>query len=89
MILWFRHNEGKGCSLNDFYLSRKYQEETQTDNKEPKCGSCGRKQGEDPLIGIEKVDLKFCSRCKKVLYCSKECQKKNYRVHKRYCLTLS
>jgi hypothetical protein len=24
-----------------------------------------------------------------VHYCSKECQKKNYRVHKRYCLSLS
>ena len=36
-----------------------------------------------------KVDLKMCSRCKKVYYCSRECQKKNYRVHKRYCLTLS
>ena len=28
MILWFRHNDGKGCNLNDFYLSRKYQIET-------------------------------------------------------------
>ena len=24
MILWFRHNDGKGCYLNDFNLSRKF-----------------------------------------------------------------
>ena len=97
MILWFRHNDGKGCYLNDFYLSRKFQQETM-EGAIPKCSGCGRKQGEEhiepatfPVVEVKReglVDLKMCSRCKKVFYCSKECQKKNYRVHKRYCLTL-
>jgi len=81
MILWFRHNDGQGCYLNDFYLSRKYVQETQEGEPINECGMCGIKETEKTLS--------LCSRCKKVYYCSKECQKKNYRVHKRYCLSLS
>ena len=29
--------------------------------------------------------LKLCSRCKKVLYCNKDCQKAHYQMHKPYC----
>jgi len=83
MILWFRHNVGNSCFLNDYNLSRQYQREVGAKEEQTRCGACGKKQGE------EGVDLKLCSRCKKVVYCSKECQKKNYRVHKRYCLSLS
>lgn len=82
MILWFRHNKGDGCSLSNILLTRAFTKITSLP-EEQKCGACGKKQGQDG------VDLKFCSRCKKVVYCSKECQKKNYRVHKRYCLSLS
>jgi len=53
---------------------------------EKQCAGCGKQ--EEGKIG-EVVDLKMCSRCKKVYYCSRECQKKNYRVHKRYCISIS
>ena len=74
MILWFRHNDGKGCPLNDFFLSRKYAQETLgKEDEASKCGCCNKNQG-DPLPESEDtVDLKMCSRCKKVWYCSKEC----------------
>ncbi|KAK1442124.1 hypothetical protein BgAZ_401540 [Babesia gibsoni] len=31
--------------------------------------------------------LKICSRCKKVKYCSQQCQKEDWRFHKRICNT--
>lgn len=31
------------------------------------------------------IELKRCSRCKEVYYCSVECQKKHHKVHKRVC----
>lgn len=42
-----------------------------------KCGSCG----------LPKPDMKKCSRCKKVVYCSKECQLKDWKAgHKHVCV---
>jgi hypothetical protein len=55
---------------------------------EKQCAGCGKEEGKQEG-GEEVVDLKMCSRCKKVYYCSRECQKKNYRVHKRYCISIS
>ena len=75
MILWFRHNDGKGCYLNDFYLSRKYSEQQKDegpDDEEYECGFCQKKQGEELPVGGT-VNLMICSRCKKVYYCSREC----------------
>lgn len=80
-ILFFRHNEGNGCHLNDYYLSRKVMQETNDKDPINECDNCGKKEGDS--------ELKLCSRCKKVYYCSRECQKKAYRVHKRYCISLS
>lgn len=82
MILWFRHNDGKGCHLNDFYISRKFQNETMENSAPIECGNCGVQESLT-------LSLMKCGRCLKVYYCSVECQKENYRVHKRYCLSLS
>ena len=38
------------------------------------CRACGKKD-----------DVKKCSKCKKVSYCGKECQKKDWKDHKRSC----
>lgn len=35
----------------------------------------------------EKNDLKICSKCKLCRYCDKECQVKDWPVHKRRCKT--
>ena len=43
-----------------------------------KCGSCG----------LPKPDMKKCSRCKTVVYCSKECQIKDWKAgHKHACVS--
>ncbi|KAK6535761.1 hypothetical protein TWF281_000013 [Arthrobotrys megalospora] len=39
------------------------------------CGSCH----------ISKEDLKKCARCKSEFYCSRECQKAHWKVHKKVC----
>ena len=44
-----------------------------------RCHACGR--GESP----PDVRLFRCSRCKRVLYCSKECQKSDWKAHKTRC----
>ncbi|KAF1982608.1 hypothetical protein K402DRAFT_424365 [Aulographum hederae CBS 113979] len=40
------------------------------------CGFCGK----------SKTDLQLCARCKVRAYCSKECQKKAWKVHKTFCV---
>ncbi|TPX32543.1 hypothetical protein SmJEL517_g04397 [Synchytrium microbalum] len=40
------------------------------------CGNCGKVDDQN----------KYCSRCLKVLYCSRECQKKAYKEHKKTCV---
>jgi hypothetical protein len=40
----------------------------------PTCSTC-----------LKKGILKRCSKCKKVFYCSKECQKKDWNFHKTIC----
>ena len=46
-------------------------------NKENMCHTC-HKVAQDNA-------LKTCSRCKKVKYCSKECQVKDWKLHKKNC----
>ena len=43
------------------------------------CGRCGKKGK-----GVEE-GLKRCMGCKKMLYCGKECQKKDWKEHKMEC----
>ena len=40
------------------------------------CANCGKKS----------TELKQCSRCKSVAYCSRDCQVAHYKVHKKPCL---
>jgi hypothetical protein len=44
------------------------------------CNTCGK------LPELVPSGLKFCGKCKKVLYCSVECQKKDWDpFHKKWC----
>lgn len=43
------------------------------------CASCGLKDG------VGEGSLKRCTGCQSALYCGKECQKKEWRGHKKTC----
>lgn len=43
------------------------------------CGGCGAKDGVNGTI------LQSCAKCKKRKYCSKECQKGHWTLHKKVC----
>lgn len=43
-----------------------------------KCALCGKKE-------TETLKLKRCGACKKIKYCSGECQKKDWHTHKQTC----
>lgn len=48
-----------------------------------RCMCCEKKPSDD----IDVV-LFRCSRCKRVAYCSKQCQAKDWKVHKQFCDTI-
>ena len=41
----------------------------------PSCSNCGK----------QKADLKSCTRCGKASYCDQDCQKANWKAHKKTC----
>lgn len=45
------------------------------ETKEPKCMTCGK----------TKPKLKKCAKCRKVFYCSAECQRQNWKSHRALC----
>ena len=49
-------------------------------NLDPRCAVCDASNDE--------VKLKSCAKCESVLYCSRECQKKDWKKHKRNCKKL-
>ncbi|KDR67402.1 hypothetical protein GALMADRAFT_232068 [Galerina marginata CBS 339.88] len=47
-------------------------------NRKKVCYSCGR-------LPEEKQEFSKCARCRGVFYCSRECQKKDWADHKKFC----
>lgn len=43
------------------------------------CANCAA------VTALPRVKLKFCSKCKSVLYCSRECQVNHWSEHREYC----
>lgn len=53
------------------------EKEIKNGNEKRECNYCHKCEDEEKL--------KRCSRCKKILYCSKECQKEDWKKHKIEC----
>ena len=63
-------------STPTFYSNNKH------DRNRKACKTCGKLNAE---LSKEEKKLKTCSKCKRVAYCSKECQKKDWEDHKYDC----
>ncbi|KAK4539348.1 hypothetical protein LTR36_000779, partial [Oleoguttula mirabilis] len=48
------------------------------------CGNCNKLE-EDP----ERAPLKECNKCHSILYCSRDCQKADFKKHKKDCALLA
>lgn len=49
----------------------------------PTCDGCGSEEGKSGQ------QLKSCAKCKSASYCSRECQKSDWKKHKKYCTMMS
>ncbi|CAG8535164.1 1340_t:CDS:2 [Diversispora eburnea] len=61
---------------------------TLTDGKEKRCNKCSsltRKDVNGGLNNEKQTTLLVCAGCGRANYCSKECQKKDWKVHKQDC----
>jgi len=50
-----------------------------------RCALCRKVDGAEEEEGGGTVKLTACSRCRLAYYCSKECQQRDWRSHKKYC----
>lgn len=64
-------------SVDEFMKAKKLQE---IKNRESKCRNCERTKH------VSGADLSVCARCRVVKYCSVECQKAHWNVHKKECV---
>ena len=55
-----------------------------------RCGLCNEIEDQQSLFkaGKEGIKFKFCSKCQKICYCSKECQEAHWNDHKLLCRQL-
>lgn len=67
----------KGKETNNIDDDRDQDEE----DDEEQCALCHVNQTDLPNDGR----LKACTRCYRVVYCSKECQRKHWKIHKKEC----
>ena len=69
--------------MNSMALSTPtFHSDNKHDRNRKACKTCGKLNAE---LSKEKKKLKTCGKCKKVAYCSKECQKEDWKDHKEDC----
>ncbi|CAB4019176.1 Hypothetical predicted protein, partial [Paramuricea clavata] len=68
----FKKNIDKHCSYDVVHISVI---QRLTHSVTGKCHNCG----------LEKSPLSYCSKCCKVAYCNRECQRNNWKYHRQYC----
>ncbi|KAJ7051687.1 hypothetical protein C8F01DRAFT_1173879 [Mycena amicta] len=62
----------------EFYVDRSQEMEDKANTTSSICSKCRQP-------AITRSDLKRCGKCLRVWYCSVECQKRDWKEHKRYC----
>jgi DnaJ-domain-containing protein 1 len=75
LVKFFRHRIPCSC------LDEKYEEVKHI----PKQGYCYNIQCSIPGGKLERSKTKYCSRCRCVTYCSRECQESDWSRHKPHC----
>jgi CDGSH-type Zn-finger protein len=50
-----------------------------------KMGVCFNQRCAHRYREVERTELRCCSRCRSVIYCSRECQVADWSVHKEFC----
>ena len=75
LVKFFRHRIPCSC------LNEKYEEVKHI----TKLGDCWNPQCSLPVRKVDRSKTKYCSRCRNVTYCSRECQKADWSMHKPYC----
>jgi hypothetical protein len=77
-IVRFRYCHGSAECMDN--LTKKFQKVIKTELLH-RCEECN--------TAASKKDLKLCGNCRTIFYCSKDCQEKNWKIHKLVCKTLA
>ncbi|CEL94000.1 unnamed protein product [Vitrella brassicaformis CCMP3155] len=87
-------------ALQQLHAAAAPQPDTTQAPAEKKCHNCGKRAAGDGEVAgegergadrgdggdsVNRVRLQQCARCKRVVYCSKDCQVKDWKFHKRVC----
>ncbi|KAF2660957.1 hypothetical protein K491DRAFT_687773 [Lophiostoma macrostomum CBS 122681] len=73
------YNDDHGVEFTDEIKTLAKELEGLLVSNEDGCRACGKDEKDDGS------DLLQCSRCKKAKYCSRECQKRDWKMHKATC----
>ncbi|KAI6247544.1 Zinc finger MYND domain-containing protein 10 [Erysiphe necator] len=76
--LLIHHITTTSSSASDYTIIPSSMESITPERK--KCASCN-------ITSTDNIPLKKCSKCQSVAYCTRECQKIDFKRHKKTCVT--